>query len=232
MLRNNDYPSLHPFYEDIYLSTLRSKSISNELYFIHTFFEEWAGNFLHPFGDDLLRGKKLDNSIFYCYLSTQTMTFDWLCHSLIFGAYDVVLRELRTILEGLFPAYYLDITYPKANLNKKLKNMLSLENNKLNYGYKIFKMSTIDNWEDYYSLYRDLCSYVHLSRKVAGDSIRKIALKGYGEMLDVNFDKKRFTECVIVWKRIAALSSTLAVSLLNALQIEVYETNVNAFKEK
>jgi hypothetical protein len=224
-----DYPSLHPYYEEIYAKTVCDETLSRELEFVRGFFEEWAGNFLHPFGDDLLDGNKLNNSVYYCYLATQTAVFDWLTHSLIFGHYEVVLRELRTVLEGLFPAYYLDITYPDESLDDKLEKLAEMEADRVAHGRRAFAMSGVAKWQDYYSLYRELCAYVHLSRKVAGARIDQIAEKGFGESLDASFNRDRFLECTTAWQKIAALSANLAGSLLDKLGVERFQTNSEAF---
>jgi predicted transcriptional regulator len=224
-----DYPGLHPFYEEIYARTLTDESLGNQVEFVECFFEEWVGNFLHPFGNDLLHGNKLSNSVFYCYLASQSMVLDWLAHSLLFGAYEVVLRELRSILEGLFTAYYLDINYPHRSLEEKLDALSDLEKKGLSHGKKAFKMSGISRWEDYYSLFSELCSYVHSSREVMGRKMRQIAQKGYAEAPDVHFDPVTFIKCVEVWKKVAMLAANLAGSLLVSLNIEIRRTNPQIF---
>lgn len=224
-----DYPDLHPFYEEIYARTLTNEALGNRVEFVECFFEEWVGNFLHPFGKDLLYGDKLRNSVFYCYLASQSMVFDWLAHSLIFGAYEVVLRELRSILEGLFTAYYLDKNYPYKSLEEKLDTLSDLEKNRLSSGKKAFKRSDINRWQDYYSLYRELCAYVHTSRKVMGRKMYQIAQKGYPETIDVHFDPGTFIKCVEAWRKVAMLAANLAGSLLKALNIEIRQTNPQIF---
>ena len=112
---NVEYPCLQPFYEIVFNDTVSDKATSREIKFVLGFFEEWAGNFVHPIGHDLHSANQSE-SILYCYMATQSFTFDWLSHSLLLGNYETVLRELRSILENLFFMFYLELVLRHPNL--------------------------------------------------------------------------------------------------------------------
>ena len=84
------------------------------------------------------------------------------------------MRELRTILEVMFPTLYLDFQYPNQNLKSKLKVLRELEEERGAYGKRAFELSGYDEWPRYYELYRKLCAYTHLSMNVTGRNIQGI----------------------------------------------------------
>lgn len=226
------FPDLHPFYEKIFKETVIDKEISTKVDQIRCFFEDWAGNFVHPFGNDLLCGNALNDNMFYSYLASQTVIFDWMAHSLLCGAYNIIFRELRTILESLFTVYYLEITFREMSLQDKIEEFKNLEQKGKTHGKQVFTRVGLNNWNENYTLYRELCSYVHLSVSIGGEEIRKVIQDGYGELLDFEYDSESFKKCYDIWMHIARLANQLAVNFLKSFEISILQTPTNFFKEK
>lgn len=204
---------LQPFFIQVHRETCGDLSISPQVRYVKGFLANWAGNFLHPLGDNLHRVGKL-NSVWYCYLSTQTLVFEWLSATLLCGSYDVVMRELRTILEGMFPAFYLDMENPEKSLEFKMKHLRELEDKRMTYGKKTFRASAVGEWQSYYSLYQELCGYTHVSFDILGKKINAIAEQGYPESLEIIFDRKAFLNCVTMWHKISELALNLSLVLM------------------
>jgi hypothetical protein len=223
MKEPQDESILDPIFSIIHGETSSSAPISDLAKYVNTFFECWAGDFLHPLGDNLQRAGLLERSVFYCYLAAQSNVFKWLSISLMCGSYQLVMRELRTILEVMFPAYYLDTTSPNGDLAGKLQLLLQLEESRVGFGKRAFEMSGVNKWKYYYKLYQQLCAYTHLSLAVTGQNIRRIAEGGFREMEIPRFDVAEFQRCVEMWKEIAALALDLTLTLFQELGIEYTE---------
>jgi hypothetical protein len=211
-------------YEDVAIKTLTNDRIRTEVEFIEAFYENWAGELVHVLADELAHKDSLHDSLFICYAAAQSTVFDWLKHSLFSGCYEVVLRELRSILEGLFTAYNLDVNYPTLKLDEKLDTMRELEEERATHGKKVFTKSGVKEWKDYYSLYQELCAYVHLSlRKIQSIS----DLHGI-DSLEPEFDEDEFIKCAEAWKKVATLAVELASSLLKTYNIN-FEIHFDIF---
>lgn len=223
------YPDLQPFYQKVFNDTVSDKDITEDVEFARCFLEEWAGELLHPFGNDLHRENRL-NSIFYSYLASQSLTFDWLAHALLFAQYQVVLRELRTILENMFYMYYLDVTYQDKKVEEKYEILENLESKGVKpHGKNVFKDSTYHDWKSSYKTYQDLCKFVHIHTKCSAKLALSIAREGFPESLDVKYDKESFLECIRAWKKIAKTSVDLAVTLCDTLDVEISQFNPDYF---
>ena len=98
-----------------------------------------------------------------------------------------------------------------------------MENTRKGYGKPVFEMSEIDEWEHYYTLYRQLCSFTHLSYHITGKNIAMVAEQNFTEFLTPRFDKKRFLDCVNMWQEITKLAIHLAEMLMEKLGIEYRE---------
>lgn len=219
-------------FEKVYAQTVANAELSTQVEFIQSFFEDWVGEFVNPLEKDLHRARKLENSLYFCYLASQSMVFDWLAHTLLSGAYEVVLRELRSILEGLFVAYYVDVNYKSETLEQKIGRLRLLEEKRSLSGKKVFESSKISNWKDYYSLYGELCAYVHNSIKVVSVNILLIAQEGFPQAVEARFDKNTFMKSVELWKRVAMAATDLASALLEELNVPIEHTNLEIFKIK
>jgi len=225
-----EYPDLQPFYRQVFEDTVSDRGIAKEIEFSRIFLEEWVGNFLHPFGDDLHRETLLDN-IFYSYLASQSNVFDWLCHSLLFGHYQMVLRELRTILENMFYMFYLDVSYKDKTVEEKFQILKEQELRGVKlHGKSIFKNSQYPNWEPSYELYQELCKYIHIHSTTSAKLAMEIAHKGFPEILEINYNKKSFLECIRAWEKIAKTSVNLAVDICEKLDVEISEFNPSYFE--
>lgn len=203
-------------YEDIAITTLTNDKLKDDVAFVEAFFENWAGELVHVLADELAHNNSLHDSLFICYAAAQSTAFDWLKHSLFSGFYEIVMRELRSILEGLFTAYNLDVNYPALKLDEKLDAMRKLEEERATHGKKVFTRSGVKGWENYYSLYRELCAYVHLSLQ----KIQDISDLHGSDSLAPEFNEDEFIKCVAAWKKVATLAVDLASSLLKAYNIQ------------
>ena len=130
------------------------------------------------------------------------------------------MRELGTILEGMFPAFRLDIMTPGTSLETKFNRLQELVESRATYGKRAFRTSGVPEWRRYYDLYRQLCSYTHLSMAVAGTNMRKVATEGYGEILDFHFDRELFVKCVQMWNEVAQLALRLCLVIMERLKVE------------
>jgi hypothetical protein len=211
-----EYPDIQPFYEAIFNKAINDEQISKEVDFVRCFFEEWAGNFLHPFGDDLMEAKNGNaESLLYCYLASQSMTFDWLAHTLLFANYQTTLRELRTILENSFFMYSVDSKYITASADEKLKK---IEQEDLPYGKPVFENSGYSNWRESYALYKELCQYTHVHMNASLKMAKEIAKRGLPEALEVEYNRQSFIQCSTAWRKVARVCVSLAVDLESRIQ--------------
>jgi hypothetical protein len=215
---------LQPLFVRVHRQSCSDELIYVQREYVEAFYENWVGEFLHPFGDNLHDSEKLGGNLLFCYLAAQSKVFAWLTPTLMCGCYDVVMRELRTVLEGMFTAYYIDIKNPECSLETKMKLLAKLEADKLTFGKKAFKLSGVPSWEAYHATYLELCSYTHLSVSVTGPKLRKVDEAGYPDSLDVHFDKALFVACVQMWQQIARVAGELCVSLMKTLNIECKQT--------
>jgi hypothetical protein len=212
---------LHPYIYDVQLQTKNDLSITKERNFVDGFFENWVGDFLHPYGDNLFDAEKLDDSLFYCYLAGQSTNFHWYGNSLFSGAYTILFRELRCILEGLFIVYKIE----KLNLGKTVDEKLDIlehaENDKGFYGGGLFKSSGFTGWRKYHKIYKELSSFIHFSYKNTAHVIKQIKSDGFPEVLDYKYDKTRFLKGAKIWKQMALLSVEMAIELAALEGIEL-----------
>jgi hypothetical protein len=222
-----EYPDLQPFYERVFKDALSDSDISKEIEFARGFFEDWAGNFLHPLGNDFGGRRGRLNSILYSYLASQSLTFDWLSHSLIFGHYLSVLRELRTILENLFYMYSLDVKFANKTVDEKYKILADLEaKGKEPYGKVVFEKSGYVDWKIGYDLYKDLSRYIHIHTSASAKLALEVAKNGFKEALDIKYRRQSFIECAKAWRKVATLALSLAVDLSQQRNITLSETDV------
>jgi hypothetical protein len=223
------YPDLQPFYQKVFNDTISDKEIAKKIRFVRCFLEEWAGEFLHPFGNDLYKKSRL-NSILYSYLASQSLTFDWLSHTLLFGQYQTVLRELRTILENTFYMYYLDVTNLDITVKEKYRILEDLETKGAKpHGKSVFENSTYLNWKSSHKIYQDLCKYVHIHTKSSAKLALSIAQKGSPELADIKYNRESFLKCIQAWKDVARASIDLAAALCERLNVEKSQFNPNYF---
>jgi hypothetical protein len=166
----------------------------------------------------------------FCYLAAQSEVFIWLSHSAFNGAYEVVLRELRTILEGMFPAYRVEQEAHGATLDEKLDILEQLEAGYQTHGKKAFKGSHYEHWRPYYRIYQDLSKYVHLTRRHVGHQMKAIADRGFPEFTGATYDRDRFLTCAKAWHKIAGLSADMAVRTLELAGFAPKQTNPRIFE--
>jgi len=226
------YPDLQPFYKQVFENTIADKTISKEIEFARCFVEDWAGNFLHPLGDDL-QASGAENSILYCYMASQSVTFDWLCHSLMFGHYQTVLHELRIILENIFYMYAQDVKLKTKTVEEKYKTLKNLEVvGKKPHGKPVFENSGYADWELSYKVYKQLSRYIHIHSETSGRAALDIAKQGYPELNLTEYCKDSFTECSSVWKEIAIIALSLVLDLCEKLGVRIGDLNANYLEKR
>jgi len=203
-----------PNQNTIQVQTLNDNSIDKERDFIICFFENWTGNFLHPYGDDLLDFELLNSSLFYCYLAHQSAVLDWIIFSLMNGAYEVVKRELRTMLEGVFLVYKIETENNSLSLKDKLIKLEALESNRKSHGKFIFEKSNYANWNSYYLAYSKLNKHVHLSFQNIEKIAQTIKTAGFPEINDFNYDRVEFLACYNYLHQIATLCVDMANQII------------------
>lgn len=216
---------LHPYILRIPHQTQDDKDIQAQLKYINSFFENWVGEFVHPYGDDLLDGNILDSSLIYCYLSAQSTNFHWLAHSLKSGAYNILLREFRCILEGLFLVYTVEVAHPNDSLNEKLDRLFNLEKKRLSFGIKMFKQSSYPDWQKHYKVYKQLSEFVHLSYANASTAINKVSRDGFPETIEYAYSKQKFLQVYEIWKDLGELSVDMAIKIAALHNIETSITS-------
>ena len=214
----------------VYYQTVKNKDLHGQVLSLETFFGNWVGEFVHPVQKDLHHCHHLENSYYLSYLALQSMVFDWLSYTLLSGAYEIVLRELRCILEGLFAAYYVDVNYKVEDLAQKIQRLSVLEEKRMLLGKKVFEISELKNWRDYYSLYKELSTYVHNSIKVIGNRIIQIGEDGFPQALEPQLDKKVFVSSAELWRKIVCAAIDLAIALFEELNVKARFTNFDLLK--
>jgi hypothetical protein len=217
-------------YDSVAIATVLSDIPRKEIDFVEEFFAAWNGNFVHVLRQTFRRCNLTDCSLYLCYVASQSASFDWLAHMLLSGAYDAVMRELRSKLEGMFVAHNLDIEYPGKSLKEKLEAMAELEQQGKGHGKFIFRSSGVENWEEYYEVFRRLCRYVHISSEVVGIKIREVASSGFPELIEPYFDKDAFVQCVKEWREVANVSLILADNLCDLFRIEDHGFDVTSWQ--
>ncbi len=228
---NPEYPCLQPFYKNILDETLSDPVITKEIEFVWGFFEEWVGNFIHPIGKDLHRANQSE-SILYCYMASQSLTFDWLSHSILLGNYETVLRELRSILENLFFTFHLDIHHKNKTIKDKYEILEQLEiSNRSPYGKVVFENSGYCDWKPYYDLYKELCKYIHVHTETTGRFVLEIASTGFPQALDAKYSQNSFLKCSKIWREISKIAVSLVECLFQKLGIDVRYFDPNHLAE-
>lgn len=216
---------IHPYLHEVYNKATSDRSATDHRDFTDSFFCNWVGEFLHPYGDELFNAGTLNHSLIYCYLAAQSMNFHWYEHSLNHGAYTMVFREFRCILEGLFIVYKIEKTDHQKTLHDKLQILADAEEGRGNFGRQVFKSSGFSDWSIYYDIYSELSSYIHLSYSRTSGVISTIMDQGFPEALDYSYDRTRFIDACRIWRKIASLAIEMAQQLA---QLDSIDINVDS----
>jgi hypothetical protein len=206
----NQYPDIQPFYKTVFDATLQDTNIKEALEFTRNFFEEWCGNFLHPLADEFTRQGKEVN-LLYRYLTSQSLTFDWLAHSLIFANYQTVLCELRRIIENSFLMYSTDIAYSSNKIEQKLEKVNEIiEKETVPRGKALFENSGYLDWQQGYNLYRLLNKHDgFLTTSSIETAIEE--KNGSQEIKKMEYNRELFVICSKMWREAAKILVSLAV---------------------
>lgn len=218
--------TFEPFYFPV-CSKICNEIISNSkinMYITENQFDDfsvsWEGMFLHQVYHFL---KEVDwdeyderlNSVFYSYLESQTMQLEWIVFSLCCGHYDLVLRELRNIVESAFLFFRVDLCNDtvKKSGDEKFKLIEELDES-CKYGKKVFKNSGYADWEKVYlNIYRPLCGYTH-TRGSFDNNMQ--TYPEYNGMLMPKYDEDRILECLYYLQSVIILEVDMMKIILKS----------------
>ncbi|MCW2279013.1 hypothetical protein [Heliophilum fasciatum] len=208
------YPGMHPYYCEIYVDTMIDPEVKREIVFIQNFYLNWSGSFLHLLGDDLMDAGLLNSCTLYCYMSSISDKLNWLAYSLLYGQYDTVNQELKTILENLYYYYTLDVNYPHLPVKDKLTKVRKLINtdssgNQIS-SKPLLTVSDMDSWKNYDSIYKTLCQMVS---EATIEKNMLVAAQGFPDLLEASYDRDSLKNCVKVWHSIAHLAALFSYDL-------------------
>ncbi|PKM57279.1 MAG: hypothetical protein CVU98_06930 [Firmicutes bacterium HGW-Firmicutes-3] len=140
------------------------------------------------------------------------------------GQYDIVMRELRTILEGAFYHFRYDFELQYYDKTVFEKNNIMENNTKVKdtYGKEVFKKSGYNNWNIIYKdIYRKLSYYVHSG--LGRYNAMRVNDAGYNGPLDTEFDLNKITKCLAMLKKVVLIE----VELMEILLQKVYGIEKN-----
>jgi hypothetical protein len=213
----NIQPGSFPINKKIQEQVYNSDELYHSVEFLKEWLINWTGIFLHSVYHHFKDVEKY-NSIYYCYLESQTYQFEWIIYSLFSGQYDLTMRELRTMIECAFfhYRYDADLTYQNKTIEEKNDIMEITETEHLNetYGKKVFEKSGYLDWSKVYEeLYRPLSAYVHtgLGRR---NSMALCYNERNGRYIDAEFDLCKITKCLEMIKEVVLLEVELMEMLL------------------
>ncbi|MFC1819486.1 hypothetical protein ACFLZG_00170 [Thermodesulfobacteriota bacterium] len=125
-------------------------------------------------------------------------TISWIEFLALSVGYYIAIRELRSILEAIIQAYYIDMKYPKISIEGKLailKEFLDVGRRE-SFGRALINRANPPNNHNIQALYGQLCEFVHPSLEQvtrileSPDSDRRIV-----ELMAPIFDKQLFEQC-------------------------------------
>ncbi len=223
---------IQPFYKNLFNEAFQDSEIKRQREFVRNFFEEWCGNFLHPFANEFFhQGKKA--SLLYCYLAAQSLRFDWLAHTLMLANYQIVLRELQAILENSFFVYSIDTTYGSERIEENLKKIEEIEaKGDVSVGKAIFEKSGYPYWQQGYELYKLLSKYEHAYTNSSVKMAVELAKDGYPEVLEVKYSRESFIQCSEVWQKVAQFLVALALDSGTKLGLKFRELDSDTLFKK
>jgi hypothetical protein len=125
-------------------------------------------------------------------------TISWIEFLALSGGYYIAIRELRSILEAIIQAFYIDMKYPKISIEGKLAILMEFLDvgRRESFGRALIKRANPPNSQNIQALYGQLCEFVHPSleqvTRILGspDSDKKII-----ELMAPIFDKQLFEQC-------------------------------------
>ena len=158
--------------------------------------EKWISHYTNEIPSILIeKRKRLLMAVRFteCY-----QTISWIEFLSLSGGYYVAIRELRSILEAIIQAYYIDIKYPKTSIEGKLAvlNEFLDSGKRESYGGSLINRAKPPNIQNIQKLYKELCEFVHptlsqISRILEhSDSNDRIV-----KLMSPVFDKQLFEQC-------------------------------------
>jgi hypothetical protein len=212
---NNDFPGLNSCFEDNFHKSGEEPDLKAAIFSMENHFSTWCGEFIHAIEHDLRRKYDLDQNIFIAYLATQTMVWDWMAFSMRCGCYNLVARELRSILESIALFIHIENSKSGNNLDCKIDYWHQLEDKQMAHGKKIFKASGLPKWEEVYELYRNLCAFTHSGLETYQSDIKQMAVEG--QVLEFKFSKEKFLSIYDLWLKVADVSCDAALLMYKNL---------------
>ncbi len=192
----------------------------------------WEGMFLQQ-AYHLFKSTEWDNydermnSIFYSYLESQTMQLEWIIFSLYHGQYDLVLRELRNIVESAFLFYRIDISSENCKKSGEDKfAFIESMKERSKFGRSVFAESGYSDWEKVYlEIYKPLCGYTHTVSSLIRN---KETYPEYNGMLAPQYDEKQILRCLYFLQRVTVLETDMMKTIIE----EIYNVEVGTYFSK
>lgn len=151
-------------------------------------------------------------------------TISWIEFLALSGGYYIAIRELRSILEAIIQAYYIDLKYPKVSIDGKLailKEFLDV-GRKESFGRALINRANPPNSQNIQKLYGKLCEFVHPSLKQvtrilgSADSDRRIV-----ELMAPSFNKQLFLQCCHFSEEVVSHAIKINENFIQNIQSQV-----------
>ncbi len=149
-----------------------------------------------------------------CYQSL--VWIEWLA---LRGGYYQVCRELRSILEGVLQAFYIDMIYRDLNIHGKLAVLKEMTLERSNFGGKLIGKAKPPETQAIQELYKKLSDFVHTSvnflSEVLGqsDSDSRIV-----NLVAPKYDSKLFKICCSFSERVMHHITSINQALIDAFR--------------
>lgn len=192
----------------------------------------WSGIFLHQAYHfqkeiDWSTYNERMNSVLYSSLEAQTMQLEWVVFSILYGQYEVALRELRNIIESSFLFYRIDYLEENRKLSgeEKFKKLNALPENQT-FGRKVFELSMYKQWNDVYqNVYKKLCYFTHT--KISSERAEE-NYPQYNGLLEPNYDELMVKKCLFYLQKVLLIE----IDMLDTQLKEVYGLNTKSAFDK
>lgn len=187
---------------EVFLSTAAQvkevtlRECKDQIYTWELLREDWINHYTNKIPSILIEKR---NSLLMAVRFTECyQAISWLEFLSLSGGYYIAIRELRSILEAIIQAYYIDKKYPKTSIEGKLAVLDEfLDSGKReSFGSSLINRAKPPNIQDIQRLYKELCEFVHptlsqISRILEhSDSDDRIV-----KLMSPVFDKQLFEQC-------------------------------------
>jgi hypothetical protein len=197
-MKDKYYTSFLSTTEDVYQETIRNESERTNLW--SKLREMWIEHYFEIPEELIEQRTNLLIAVSY------TETFQsllWIEHLVNRGGYKQAIRDLRTALESVIQAYYIDKHYRNLEFQGKLAVLNEMALHHTNHGRKLIKKANPPKQKQLKDLYGELSGFIHTSveyfHKILSshDSERSIS-----ELLHPKYDAESFNQCCILSKKV------------------------------